>query len=309
MALRNLCYFDRRCQVLGKGSDGQLGYEDQNDRGDDAGEMGDNLLPVDLGSGKTAKQIIAGQLHTCALLNDNTVKCWGQGGYGQLGYEDNLAKGDGVNEMGNNLGTIDLGTGKTAKQISGGEYYTCALLNDDDSLKCWGMNFNGQLGYGDADNRGDQANEMGDNLASIDLGAGKTTKEVFAGSYHTCAILNDDSVKCWGSGHFGRLGSGNTQDRGDGANEMGDNLPVVDLGFPSSVFAYGAKHLATFHASNTSYARSPCSGQEDCQAKCAEDVGCEGFTVTQGAVSFSSQNVAHFRCAMGILGVCSGCRW
>ena len=46
----------------------------------------------------------------------------------------------------------------------------------------------------------------------------------------TCAILDDDSLKCWGSGYNGILGLGDTEIRGDDANEMGDNLPTVDLG-------------------------------------------------------------------------------
>ena len=51
---------------------------------------------------------------------------------------------------------------------SGG--YTCALL-DDKSLKCWGGNYNGQLGLGDTNNRGDASGEMGDNLPVVDLGS------------------------------------------------------------------------------------------------------------------------------------------
>ena len=48
----------------------------------DANEMGNNLPSVDLGTGKTAKQVVAGYHHTCAVLNDDTVKCWGYGSYG-----------------------------------------------------------------------------------------------------------------------------------------------------------------------------------------------------------------------------------
>ena len=97
-------------------------------------------------------------------------------------------------------------------------------------MKCWGQGQNGQLGYGDTQNRGDGAGEMGDNLPSVDLGSGRSAKFIAAGESHTCAILDDGSAKCWGNGDFGRLGYGDTQYRGDGPGEMGDNLRVVDLG-------------------------------------------------------------------------------
>jgi len=70
--------------------------------------MGENLPAVDLGAGKTASAIAAGYFHTCALLNDGSVKCWGLNSNGQLGLGDNSGRGDGPNEMGNNLPTTKL---------------------------------------------------------------------------------------------------------------------------------------------------------------------------------------------------------
>ena len=85
---------------------------------------------------------------------------------------------------------------------------------------------------GDTNSRGDGANEMGANLAEVDLGlgVGVTVTAITAGSLHTCAVLSaalsSRAVKCWGRNSFSQLGFGDTNDRGDGANEMGANLPI-----------------------------------------------------------------------------------
>ena len=42
------------------------------------------IATVDLGSGKRARQITAGCWHTCALLEDGDVKCWGLNNWGQV---------------------------------------------------------------------------------------------------------------------------------------------------------------------------------------------------------------------------------
>ncbi|MEN9577128.1 MAG: hypothetical protein RJA70_137 [Pseudomonadota bacterium] len=53
-----------------------------------AGEMGDNLPAVNIGTGRTALALTAGNAHTCALLDNGAVKCWGENGYGTLGLGD-----------------------------------------------------------------------------------------------------------------------------------------------------------------------------------------------------------------------------
>jgi alpha-tubulin suppressor-like RCC1 family protein len=213
----------------GYGNYGQLGQGNKNSLGDGANEMGDNLTSIDLGTGRTATAISAGHQHTCALLDNASVKCWGQGSNGKLGQGNTTTLGDGANEMGDNLTSIDLGTGRTATAISAGQNYTCALL-DNASVKCWGSNNNGQLGQGNTNNLGDGANEMGDNLTSIDLGTGRTATAISASSAdHTCVLLDNSAVKCWGYNHAGQLGQGNTNTIGDDSNEMGDNLPAIDL--------------------------------------------------------------------------------
>ena len=102
---------------------------------------------------------------------------------------------------------------------------------DDDSLKCWGRNYHGQLGHGNTADRGDGPDEMGDALDAVDLGTGRTAKMIDAGDDHTCAVLDDDSVKCWGRNDYGQLGLGEFSNRGDGPGEMGDALDAVDLGY------------------------------------------------------------------------------
>jgi alpha-tubulin suppressor-like RCC1 family protein len=98
--------------------------------------MGDNLPAVDLGAGKTASAIAAGYFHTCALLNDGSVKCWGHNVDGQLGLGDSSDRGDGPNEMGDNLPAVNLGAGKMVSAMAAGSLFTCALLNDS-RVKCW----------------------------------------------------------------------------------------------------------------------------------------------------------------------------
>ncbi len=208
---------------------GGLGLGDQTTRGDGANEMGDNLPAVSLGAGRTATAISAGSVHSCALLDNATVKCWGFNDHGQLGLGDTANRGDGPLEMGGYLPAVSLGAGRTATAIAAGDYHTCALL-DNARVKCWGYNFYGQSGLGDQTQRGDGPNEMGDNLPAVNLGAGRSATAITVGDYHTCARLDNATVKCWGDNGFGQLGLGDTANRGDGANEMGDNLPAVSLG-------------------------------------------------------------------------------
>ncbi|EYF07398.1 RCC1 domain-containing protein [Chondromyces apiculatus] len=58
---------------------------------------------------------------------------------------------------------------------------------------------------------------------------GRRPVDALAGELHTCALLHDGTVKCWGYNHDGQLGLGNTPDQGDDDGEMGDALPTVKL--------------------------------------------------------------------------------
>ncbi|WP_437809070.1 RCC1 domain-containing protein [Sorangium sp. So ce1078] len=223
---------------------GELGIGDTSRRGDGAGEMGDTLPVVNLGTGRTAKAIAAGDFHTCAILDTNEVKCWGNNVHGQLGLGDIAARGDGANEMGNNLPVVNLGTGRTAKAIAAGGSHTCAIL-DTNEVKCWGNNASGQLGHGNTTVRGDGPNEMGDNLPVVNLGTGRTAKAIDGGSSHTCAILDNDQLKCWGYNLHGELGIGDTSHRGDGSGEMGNLLPTVNLGTGRTAKAVAGGYFST----------------------------------------------------------------
>ena len=85
------------------------------------------------------------------------------------------------------------------------------------------------MGQGDTSSLGDDSSEMGNNLPVIDLGSGKNARAISAGDRHTCAVLDNASLKCWGLNDEGQLGLGDNNNRGDGSNEMGDNLTTIGL--------------------------------------------------------------------------------
>lgn len=198
----------------GKNDYGQLGLGDTDNRGDAAGEMGSSLPAVTLGTGRTAKRVFASGYHTCAILDDDKVKCWGRNSAGQVGIGSvsfTYNRGDGANEMGDDLPYVNLGTSSTVKTMSLGLLHACALMESGD-VKCWGENNYAQLGI----------DSTVDKNAPAAVLMGTTTATAIAcGMYHTCAIIASGDVKCWGRKNNGQLGAdyGATVLRGDALGE------------------------------------------------------------------------------------------
>ena len=94
-------------------------------------------------------------MHTCVLLVGGNVRCWGDGGGGQLGYGNSNDIGDQPGEM----PPANVNLGGPVEQLFVGGAHNCALMGDG-TLRCWGANNYGQLGYGNTNSVGDQPGEM-----------------------------------------------------------------------------------------------------------------------------------------------------
>jgi alpha-tubulin suppressor-like RCC1 family protein len=79
--------------------------------------------------------LAAGDYHTCAVLRDGTVKCWGDNEYGQLGNDSTS----------NSNVPVAVAGIRNAIGIAAGMQHTCALLADE-TVSCWGNNGRAQLG-------------------------------------------------------------------------------------------------------------------------------------------------------------------
>ena len=174
-----------------------------------SGNLGNNsttnsLIPVAVNTtgvlaGKTIKQISAGSSHTCAIASDDKAYCWGNNNFGVLGNGSTVNSSVPVA-----VNTTGVLAGKTIKQISAGSSHTCAIASDDKAY-CWGNNNFGVLGNGSTVN-----SSVPVAVNTTGVLAGKTIKQISAGSSHTCAIASDDKAYCWGNNNFGVLGNGST---------------------------------------------------------------------------------------------------
>ncbi len=184
-------------KCFGVNTAGQIGSGGTVALGDAAGEMDDALVAVNLGAGRSVRAVSAGSVHTCALLDNDAVKCWGAYDDGQLGLGDIDARGDAAGEMGDALPAVSLGlaAGVRVVAIAAGDAHTCVVLSSG-AVKCWGAGANGRLGSGNEHSRGDNAGEMGASLPTIDVGAGRTAKAISVGAAHTCVIRDLNDVVC-----------------------------------------------------------------------------------------------------------------
>jgi cysteine-rich repeat protein len=195
----------------GRGVTGQLGYGNENNIGDDEVPAQAGDVPV----GGTVRRLAAGAGHTCAVLDSGSVRCWGAGSFGRLGYGNTEYVGD--DETPASKGDVNVGA--PVRQIAAGWWHTCALL-DSGTVRCWGASHVGQLGYGNQNSIGDD--EFPDSYGPIKFGD-DLVRQIAAGNFHTCALLDSGSVRCWGSSSSGQLGYGNK-------NNIGDFTPAAEVG-------------------------------------------------------------------------------
>ena len=197
----------------GDNEDGQLGYGHTEDIGDD--ELPSSAGDVDVGGAVT--QIVAGDSHTCALLETGAVRCWGSNFFSQLGFQQQVKATD----TPSTLGDVDIGG--TATQIAVGAVHSCALLTSG-SVRCWGAEHYGGLGYGNEERIGDD--EMPAAAGDVDVGADAAIVEIKAGFFQTCVRLETGKLRCWGKAMS--LGLGGVEDIGD--DEVPATTPDIDVG-------------------------------------------------------------------------------
>ena len=119
-------------------------------------------------------QLSAGLYHTCALLSNHTVKCWGYGDDGELGNGDHVGSTTPVQVVDGSASALT-----NVIQISAGDYHTCAVIASDIShpelggtVECWGYNYDGQLGNGTYDDSSETAVAVSGVSTAIQVAAG-----------------------------------------------------------------------------------------------------------------------------------------
>ena len=240
-----------KIRCFGNGTSGRLGTNN-----------GNNLCPAsttmsDIAISETAIKVATGKKSSCAILNTGNVKCWGDGEGGATGYDHTSNLGNDAGEM-EALSNVYIG-GKTATDISVGDASGCIVTNDG-RARCWGKGDGGRLGTNSTSNVG---NNAGSNsmtlLGDITIGVGDPkVKKIKTKISTTCALTVNDTIRCWGNGDSGRLGTGSTSKIG---NSSGNSIALMtDVNVDSSA----DDSIVDFSVAGASVCVTNSSGQVKC---------------------------------------------
>jgi len=181
------------CAVFQNGNGYCWGYGDSRlGIGASSSQMSPAQLP--LPTGVNLLKISTGDAHGCALTSNGNVLCWGSNEQGQLGIGQTMSY--------HSTPTYTTSFGRNVTGIDLGSYHGCGIM-DNGLVKCWGWNNQGQLGDGTTSTRTSpsQTSSFGNNRTAI---------QVSGGYQHTCAVLDNGSIACWGWNQYGQLGDGTT---------------------------------------------------------------------------------------------------
>jgi|GEM_PF-1659864 len=181
-----------------------------------------------------------GRAHTCAVLDDQSLRCWGRTPLGPLGVPHPVAPSK-------TLAAIDLGDGVQAVDVTAGSEHNCVLLTSG-RVKCFGDGMMGQLGIADTQSRGIAPDQLGDALPFAQLGDDFTAASITAGGLHTCASSTSGEVTCWGGNRVGQLGQGHTDSPGRKPGQSPAAAPPpprTELGSEGTVVALRAGNSHT----------------------------------------------------------------
>ncbi len=192
---------DQRAVCWGANHAGQLGI------GETGGPQVATIVRNRAGTGPLVgvRAVTTGSSHSCALLTNRELRCWGSSSFGQLGdgTPDNHPLPVAVRDS--------SGTGRLRDvvQVSAGGNNTCATLATGEA-RCWGNNDDGQIGAGVA---GVQVGLPTAVRAVAGAGRLRGVAQVEVSPFAACARLTSGEARSWGSNLSGALGDSSTQDR------------------------------------------------------------------------------------------------
>ena len=145
-------------------------------------------------AGKNINQIATSRSHTCVLTDEGQIACWGRNRRGEIGNNTNNFSLSPAS-----VNTTGVLMGKLVTQISVGEENTCAVASG--GAYCWGANDVGQLGDSTTVDRVVPSAVF----TSGGWLGGKTITKLSSGPDHSCVVIEDKSLYCWGGNSSGQL--------------------------------------------------------------------------------------------------------
>jgi len=191
----------RTCIVLNDNTASCWGFNEDGQAGDDStNRYKSPSAKVQFPDGKRVKSMGMGLKHTCAILEDDTLTCWGLDSHGALGNGDSDTSDKYTPQ------TITTPSDRKVVKVEPGAMHTCILL-DDGGVMCWGRDNLGQLGNGDT------SDTIHAPSSNVELPEGRAATDLSVGDHHSCALLDNGSVACWGQNNHGQLGDNTTTNR------------------------------------------------------------------------------------------------